>query len=91
MTPGRKYTIYTGVFYLFLMALTPFFMRHLTAGPCNPGFGFFMLVLTLLIAIFGLISFGVALLRGNQLFKGPLMVSGLALTCLLALVFASRS
>jgi hypothetical protein len=91
MTPARKYTLSTSIFYLFLLALMPYFIRHLTAGPCNPGFGFFFLLLTLLIAFIGFISFGVGLLRGKQSFKGPLLVNGLALACLLAIIFASRA
>lgn len=90
MTPARKYTLSTSIFYLFLLALMPYCIHHLTAGPCNPGIGFFLLILTLLVTVIGIISFSIGLLRGNQSLKGPLLVNGLALAGMLALIFAGH-
>ena len=90
MTPGRKYTLLTSIFYLLLLLLIPLFNRLSPNGPCNPGFGFLFLSLTLLTAVIGFIAFAVGRIKGNRLLTGPFFVNAIVLAALLLLIFAGR-
>ena len=48
MTPGKKYTLSTSVFYLILLPLILLEERLSPSGPCNPGMGFLLFMFALL-------------------------------------------
>ena len=85
MTPSRKYTISTFVFYGLAVSLLPIAGRHMSAGPCNPGLGFFYLMLMILVAAFGFVICIAARLMGRKAFTWPALINGAVLLILVVL------
>ena len=75
MTPGKKYTLSTAMFYLYAIpTAVRKVKRHPGWGPCGPGEGpvaFFLLI----VAVFaGLFISVIGLARGKRSFAGPVII-----------------
>jgi hypothetical protein len=46
MTTGKKYTVSTSTFYAAFLPLIPVANCYLPNGPCNPGLGFLLFMMT---------------------------------------------
>jgi hypothetical protein len=78
MTPGKKYTLMTSGFYLLLFfALVPLLERYSPSGPCNPGAGMLLILLTQLLSGLGLVVSFALRTKGNRAFMGPAIVNGI--------------
>jgi hypothetical protein len=79
MTRGKIYTLSTCVFYLILIPLIPALDHYSPGGPCNPGLGLLLLMLTLAIAVVGLLISVIARVMGKHAFSGPAIVNSVVL------------
>jgi hypothetical protein len=75
MTTGKKYTVSTSAFYAVFLPLIPVANRYSPNGPCNPGLGFLLFMLTPFMAAGALLFSGVARYRGNRAFTGPTIIN----------------
>ena len=87
MTSGRKYSIYTGVFYGLIFPLIPLLERVSPSGPCNPGMGVLFFFLALVIALVALVVSLVGFFRGKRSFKGPVLINSLALAGMIGFIY----
>ncbi len=60
--------------------------RYSPSGPCTPGLGILLLLLTLALAAIGLLVSAIARLLGKHAFSGPAIVNGAVLLGLVILI-----
>ena len=75
MTPGKKYTLFTSMFYLLLLPLIPLLNRYSPSGPCTIGLGMLLLLITPILATIAFLYSFIGLLRGNRSFTGPTIIN----------------
>jgi hypothetical protein len=75
MTTGKKYAVSTSAFYAVFLPLIPVASRYSPNGPCNPGLGFLLFMLTPFMAAGALLFSGIARYRGNRAFTGPAIIN----------------
>jgi hypothetical protein len=79
MTPGKKYTIYTGILYLLLGGLIALGMLFSPGGPCTPGWGAMLFLFIPILAGAGLLLSAGLRLYGRRAWTGPLIIHGMVL------------
>ena len=79
MTAGKKYTLGTALFYTLFLLLMPLAEHVAPSGPCVPGGGILLLMLTPVISGLGLFVCLVARLKGHRSFLGPVLINGMIL------------
>jgi hypothetical protein len=77
MTVGKKYTLSTIVFYCLYLSLVPLLEHFSTSGPCTPGGGILLLLLTPLLSGLALAVSLVIRLKGHRAFLGPIIINGI--------------
>jgi hypothetical protein len=82
MTPGKKNTVSTILFYVILLPVIYLLDRYSPSGPCTPGLGMLVFILTPLMVAFGFAISIAGLARGRRSFKGPAIVNGIAVLVL---------
>jgi hypothetical protein len=82
MTPGKKNTVYTILFYVILLSVIHLLDRYSPSGPCTPGLGMLAFILTPLMVAFGFAISVAGLARGRRSFMGPAIVNGIAVLVL---------
>jgi hypothetical protein len=90
MTSGKKNTLSTIAFYLVLLPLIPLLNRYSPSGPCTPGPGMFLYLLTLLLAPIAFLYSLIGRLRGNRSFTGPTIINAVVVLCLGILLSGGR-
>lgn len=76
MTPGKKYTLCTGLFYVLFIALSAVADHFSPGGPCVPGGGLLLLFCTPLISGLGLVICLYCRLKGHRSLLGPFIING---------------
>lgn len=77
MTVGKKYTLSTIVFYCLYISLIPLLEHYSPSGPCTPGGGILLLLLTPFPSGLALVVSLVIRLKGHPAFLGPIIVNGI--------------
>ena len=85
MTAGKKYTLGTALFYALFLLLMPLAEHVAPSGPCVPGGGILLLLLTPVASGLGLIVCLVVRLKGYRSFLGPVLINGIILVASLLL------
>jgi hypothetical protein len=75
MTPGKKYTLSTSIFYLVLLPSIPVVNRYSPSGPCTPGMGFLLFFLTPIMATIGFLFSFIGRILGNRSFTRPAIIN----------------
>jgi len=90
MHKGRKYTIWTVIFYVIYGLAAWVGERISPSGPCIPGLGVMILIFTPMVAA-GLFLFSlIGRIVGNRAFVGPMLVNGGIAILFLCLFFVLR-
>lgn len=76
MTVGKKYTLSTIVFYGLFLSLALLLEHFSPGGPCTPGGGMMLLLLTPLLSGLALTISLVIRLKGHRAFLGPVIING---------------
>jgi len=79
MTPGKKYTLSTSIFYLVLLPSIPVVNRYSPSGPCTPGMGFLLLFYTPFMAAIGFLYSIIGRILGNRSFTGPAIINAVVI------------
>jgi hypothetical protein len=90
MTLGKKYTLSTSIFYIVLLALIPILNRCSPSGPCTPGLGMLLFLLTLLLAPFAFLYSFIGLLCGHRSFTGPMVINAVVALGLVILLSSGQ-
>jgi hypothetical protein len=76
MTPGKKYTFSTLLFYVLFFSTIPILEILSPGGPCVPGGGIMLLLFTPIISGLAFVVCLCVRLRGYRVFLGPLIING---------------
>lgn len=87
MTPGKKYTLATSVFYGLLLALLPLLDHASNGDPCNPGTGLLLLMMIPLVSGLAFVICFAVRAKGNRAFMGPAIINGILFLASLILLW----